>query len=33
MEIGVFKRDAEDEPEDIELISKTIVKELKQIGD
>jgi hypothetical protein len=31
-EIITFTRDAEDEPEDIELISKTIVREIKEIG-
>ncbi|MDR1554960.1 MAG: hypothetical protein LBS39_02915 [Campylobacteraceae bacterium] len=31
-EIATFNRDAEDEPEDIELISKTIVEEIKNIG-
>ena len=32
MEIAAFKWDAEDEPQDIELISKTLVKELSQLG-
>ena len=32
-EIGLFKWNAEDEPQDIELISKTLVKELNELGD
>ena len=31
-EIAIFKWGVEDEPKDIELISKTLVKELKKIG-
>ncbi len=31
-EIILFQRDAEDEPKDIELISKTLVKELSKLG-
>jgi hypothetical protein len=31
-EISTFNRDTEDEPEDIELISKTIVAEIKKVG-
>ncbi|MDR1285814.1 MAG: hypothetical protein LBJ88_06410 [Campylobacteraceae bacterium] len=31
-EISTFNRDVEDEPEDVELISKTIAKEIKEIG-
>jgi hypothetical protein len=31
-EISVFKWDAEDEPQDIELISKTLVEELSELG-
>lgn len=32
-EIGIFQWDAEDEPQDIALISKTLVKELSELGD
>ncbi|NQY19713.1 MAG: hypothetical protein HRT40_00145 [Campylobacteraceae bacterium] len=31
-EISIFKWDAEDEPQDIALISKTLIKELSQLG-
>ena len=33
MQIGFFKWKAEEEPQDIELISKTLVKELYELGD
>jgi hypothetical protein len=32
LEIAVFEWNAEDEPQDIELISKTLIKELSQLG-
>jgi len=32
-EIIIFKWDAEDEPQDIELISNTLVRELSELGD
>ena len=32
LEIGIFKWDAEDEPQDIELISKTLITELSELG-
>ncbi|AOO65598.1 hypothetical protein [Sulfurospirillum halorespirans] len=32
MQIGTFQRDEKDEPEDIALISKTLVKELRELG-
>ncbi|WP_375723216.1 hypothetical protein LXN10_11845 [Arcobacter sp. KX21116] len=32
LQIGTFQRKAEDEPEDIELISKTLVEELSKLG-
>ena len=32
MEIGLFKWQADDEPQDIELISQTLVKELSKLG-
>ncbi|QKF83393.1 hypothetical protein [Halarcobacter ebronensis] len=33
LQIGTFNRKAENEPEDIELISKTLVNELSELGD
>lgn len=32
LQIGTYQRDAEDEPEDIELIAKTLVGEISEIG-
>lgn len=32
LEIATFQWDAEDEPQDVELISKTLVRELSEIG-
>jgi hypothetical protein len=32
MQIGTFNRGPENEPEDIELISKTLVRDIKEIG-
>ena len=32
LQIGTYQRDAEDEPEDIELIAKTLVEEISEIG-